>query len=527
MGLLLLFCHLDFRGLSLSLSSSSCTCAVKLASFFSARVFWRLASRRSSHGEYIGLEDNIEGTPGTGVDETTVNGDAQSKGARIGVATPNSSSASSSDSVTADKGDECPTRGKDLTEWAHVGEGTHEPVVNCPPWQRERPPCRPQQLPAIQPLLLAAHTRGSKDKNCPYGGPNHPDHIRLPLESIWEARTTTVGNVTAVLELQNGKKEVHEGLEGHLPQIPVPKKDGFPREVGDIIFSYLWTPLGTQHKVKPKKDIPSGSKRTPTQLEAIRKELKLLPDLIKKHYTKWGPKGATVTEFQLECMGGQALGQDILVHAATGAGKTGIAAGPHLLPSSKVGRWTLYKSGTSHQILEKPVPEWSRCVKKPVDHVVEVYARIIASSSHPLFLIPPALCCRSIWSFEAYLEELPPSGIQRMNFDHLDYAVPEVIILDGQSHYILLTLFGHRKRLDKSITGRIKPNSQMLNILINILQFYVVFYCTTDQEGEKDLHSALIKAGCYPETFHLASPPPHPKNKILFTLRHYHRVTFA
>ncbi|KAJ6470300.1 P-loop containing nucleoside triphosphate hydrolase protein [Mycena vulgaris] len=99
-------------------------------------------------------------------------------------------------------------------------------------------------------------------------------------------------------------------------------------------------PRGTQHKlkVKPKKDLPSASKRTPAQLDAIRKELKLLPDLVKKHYTKWGPNGAT--PFQLECMEGQALGKDIIVHAATGAGKTGIAAGPHLLPSSK-GKVTL------------------------------------------------------------------------------------------------------------------------------------------------------------------------------------------
>ncbi|KAJ7679243.1 P-loop containing nucleoside triphosphate hydrolase protein [Mycena polygramma] len=47
--------------------------------------------------------------------------------------------------------------------------------------------------------------------------------------------------------------------------------------------------------------------------------------------------------FQLECMGAQKLGKDILLHAATGAGKTGIAAGPHLLPSSK-GKVTLVVS---------------------------------------------------------------------------------------------------------------------------------------------------------------------------------------
>ncbi|KAJ7486592.1 P-loop containing nucleoside triphosphate hydrolase protein [Mycena latifolia] len=103
-------------------------------------------------------------------------------------------------------------------------------------------------------------------------------------------------------------------------------------------------PRGTQHKVKPprpRKVLPaSSSKRTEAQLAAIRKELKLLPELVKKAYTKW-TNGAT--EFQLECMEGQVLGRDIVLHAATGAGKTGIAAGPHLLPSSK-GKVTLLVS---------------------------------------------------------------------------------------------------------------------------------------------------------------------------------------
>jgi superfamily II DNA helicase RecQ len=63
----------------------------------------------------------------------------------------------------------------------------------------------------------------------------------------------------------------------------------------------------------------------------------LLPDSIKKNYTKW-TNGATAC--QLECMGAQVLGRDTILHAAMGAGKTGIAAGPHLLPSSK-GKVTL------------------------------------------------------------------------------------------------------------------------------------------------------------------------------------------
>ncbi|KAJ7031504.1 P-loop containing nucleoside triphosphate hydrolase protein [Mycena alexandri] len=82
------------------------------------------------------------------------------------------------------------------------------------------------------------------------------------------------------------------------------------------------------------------SKITPEQLNAIKQELKLLPGLIKTHYSKWN-NGAQ--EFQIQCMEAQKLGQDVILHAATGAGKTGIAAGPHLLPSS-AGKVTLVVS---------------------------------------------------------------------------------------------------------------------------------------------------------------------------------------
>jgi superfamily II DNA helicase RecQ len=57
-----------------------------------------------------------------------------------------------------------------------------------------------------------------------------------------------------------------------------------------------------------------------------------LPELVKENFKNW-KDGAR--PFQLTCMGAQILSQDVLLHAATGAGKTGIAAGPHLLPSNK------------------------------------------------------------------------------------------------------------------------------------------------------------------------------------------------
>ncbi|KAJ6609629.1 P-loop containing nucleoside triphosphate hydrolase protein [Mycena sp. CBHHK59/15] len=82
------------------------------------------------------------------------------------------------------------------------------------------------------------------------------------------------------------------------------------------------------------------SKVTPQDLKTIREELKLLPGLIKQHFKKW-TNGAQA--FQLQCMEAQILRKDVLLHAATGSGKTGIAAGPHLLPSSK-GKVTLVVS---------------------------------------------------------------------------------------------------------------------------------------------------------------------------------------
>ncbi|KAJ7191550.1 P-loop containing nucleoside triphosphate hydrolase protein [Mycena pura] len=82
------------------------------------------------------------------------------------------------------------------------------------------------------------------------------------------------------------------------------------------------------------------SKVSPEDLETIREELKLLPSLIKQHFKKW-TNGAQ--PFQLQCMEAQKLRRDVLLLAATGSGKTGIAAGPHLLPSSK-GKVTLVVS---------------------------------------------------------------------------------------------------------------------------------------------------------------------------------------
>jgi len=78
---------------------------------------------------------------------------------------------------------------------------------------------------------------------------------------------------------------------------------------------------------------------TPTIFQLVSRNSRL-PDLIKQKFTTW-QDGAR--PFQMECMRAQVLHQDVLLHAATGSGKTGVAAGPHLLPSSN-GKVTLFVS---------------------------------------------------------------------------------------------------------------------------------------------------------------------------------------
>lgn len=91
-------------------------------------------------------------------------------------------------------------------------------------------------------------------------------------------------------------------------------------------------PVGTRNKAKRANFL--------AKLAALEKELEKLPELIKTCFKKW-TDGAR--DFQLSCMRAQVLKQDVLLQAAIGSGKTGIAAGPHLLPSSK-GKVTLVVS---------------------------------------------------------------------------------------------------------------------------------------------------------------------------------------
>lgn len=112
------------------------------------------------------------------------------------------------------------------------------------------------------------------------------------------------------------------------------------------------SPIGTRHRRKrqrstseplhpePAKAKSRSNATSAEDLAAHLKDLEMLPELIKEKFTTWEDG---TRSFQLECMRAQVLQQDILLHAATGSGKTGIAASPHLLPSSK-GKITVFVS---------------------------------------------------------------------------------------------------------------------------------------------------------------------------------------
>lgn len=108
-------------------------------------------------------------------------------------------------------------------------------------------------------------------------------------------------------------------------------------------------PVGTRHRrkhlhttIQPACTASMQPNTNPvnSDLAARLRELETLPNLIKEKLTTW-KDGAR--PFQIEGMRAQVLWKDLLIHAATGSGKTGIAAGPHLLPSSK-GKVTIFVS---------------------------------------------------------------------------------------------------------------------------------------------------------------------------------------
>lgn len=75
----------------------------------------------------------------------------------------------------------------------------------------------------------------------------------------------------------------------------------------------------------------------PTQPQPTLKDLEGLGVRLEEQF------GWKLRAFQLEAIEAQVLGKDVIVHAGTGAGKTAIAAGPHVLPMME-GRVTIMVS---------------------------------------------------------------------------------------------------------------------------------------------------------------------------------------
>lgn len=90
-------------------------------------------------------------------------------------------------------------------------------------------------------------------------------------------------------------------------------------------------PKGTRHRLKRPRNARAQPKDLPERKPLTAKDMEGLEELIKEQFG-WedGPQ-----EFQMEGIRAQLMGKDVLVHAKTGSGKTGIVAGPFVHPSSK------------------------------------------------------------------------------------------------------------------------------------------------------------------------------------------------
>lgn len=86
---------------------------------------------------------------------------------------------------------------------------------------------------------------------------------------------------------------------------------------------------GIQPAPKWKTRSASGRSRETERPRLTDNDLKKLIDSIRDVYG-WEPK-----DFQLEAIRAQIEGVDMIVQAPTGAGKTALAAGPHLWPGNE------------------------------------------------------------------------------------------------------------------------------------------------------------------------------------------------
>jgi ATP-dependent helicase YprA (DUF1998 family) len=99
-------------------------------------------------------------------------------------------------------------------------------------------------------------------------------------------------------------------------------------------------PKGTAHRSARHRSLERiSTNASPSRKPCTLEELAGLKDKIAIEFGwKDGPQ-----IFQMDAINAQLQMHDVLVHAGTGMGKTGIAAGPHLHPSAK-GKVTLMVS---------------------------------------------------------------------------------------------------------------------------------------------------------------------------------------
>ncbi|KAJ7237511.1 P-loop containing nucleoside triphosphate hydrolase protein [Mycena rebaudengoi] len=253
-----------------------------------------------------------------------------------------------------------------------------------------------------------------------------------------------------------------------------------------------------------------AAKITAEQLAAIENELKLLPDLIKTHYTKW-TDGAK--PFQLQCMRAQKLKKDVLLHASTGAGKTGIAAGPHLLPSSK-GKVTTFRDefglkatainstngGCTKEIMEQVVSgEWQIVMLSPEmllsRRFVDGVLRKPAFGSRCLSVFIDEAHCVSHWG-DSFRKKYASIGIIRAFLPRATPIIAVTATLTPRVHQDLLVKLQYNVKdyLFCSIGNDRDHVAQVIRSMEHAANSYrdLDFLVDEEMETPADVHKAFL-----------------------------------
>lgn len=136
-------------------------------------------------------------------------------------------------------------------------------------------------------------------------------------------------------------------------------------------------PKGCRHKYKPF--VPHPTRPTATlsteERQSRIEELAQLPEYVKTNLPSWSDKEPQ--EFQLDAIRATHLGEDAVVHASTGSGKTFIAAAPHFLPSNQgKGKVTLLVSPliALHEEQVRPFQSVGVVINGLMDFLIKVVA---------------------------------------------------------------------------------------------------------------------------------------------------------